>query len=35
MITTEPGNVPFVVRTLDGTVVYDTTGEARLRGVPI
>jgi hypothetical protein len=26
VITTEPGNAPFVVRTLDGTVVYDTTG---------
>jgi hypothetical protein len=31
VITTEPGNAPFVVRTLDGKVVYDTTGEAALR----
>jgi len=31
VITTEPGNAPFVVRTLDGKVVYDTTGEAVLR----
>ena len=31
VITTEPGNAPLVVRTLDGKVVYDTTGEAVLR----
>lgn len=28
VITTEPGNAPFVVRTVDGKVAYDTTGEA-------
>ncbi len=28
VITTEPGNAPFVVRTSNRTVAYDTTGKA-------
>jgi len=32
VITTEPGNAPFVVRTSDGKVVHDTTGEACVLG---
>lgn len=27
VITTEPGNAPFIVRAPDRTVVYDTTGK--------